>query len=137
MVEIWLPAFKIFIKFIYGQFDLRAFPGYENISRASLYIDSIFGFDLLLHNFCYVIYVNFFVIGPHLSSVRITLTKQDVFNEINKYMYLSHWDLDYSSVYVRKDNSHKYPKAHCSPLRRLTIVLNLRISPHWRFEDPV
>ena len=42
----------------YSQFDRRAFPDYENLSRASLYtcIASIFGFDLLLHDFCYVIY---------------------------------------------------------------------------------
>ena len=51
----------------YSQFDRRAFPDYENLSRASLYIYSILGYNLLLHDFYYVIYVNFLVISPHLS----------------------------------------------------------------------
>ena len=53
-----------------------------------IYIASIFGFNLLPHDFCYIMYFNFFVVGPHLSSQRKTLTKPDVFNEINKRTYL-------------------------------------------------
>ena len=111
MVHIWLPVFITSLPWSFenlwlgskkswkflddSQFASRPFPDSEKLYRVGLYIASIFGFNLLPHDICYVMYFNFFVIGPHLYSLRKTLTKPDVFNEINKYMYLhaSHWDM--------------------------------------------